>query len=83
MQYEVWGRSRETKVYEFIDSFTNINDKYSKLDLVDIDVYYEAMIVRTDYNELPRLEMYLELDKLPEKQKIKRKENNYESIRKY
>lgn len=74
MQYELWGRSKETKVYEFIDSFTNPAEKYSKLELVDPDVYYEAMIVKTDFKEMPRLELYIELDKLP-KNKVLRKGN--------
>lgn len=74
MQYELWGRSKETKVYEFIDSFTNPNERYSKLDLVDPDIYYEAMIVKTDFNEMPRLETYINLDAIPKKNKTLRKE---------
>lgn len=74
MQYELWGRSKETKVYEFIDSFTNSAERYSKLELVDPDVYYEAMIVKTDFNEMPRLETYISLDNIPKRYKVKRKE---------
>lgn len=65
MQYEIWGRSKQTKVYEFLDSFTDPNQKWSKLDEVDTDIYYEAMIVKTDYNSMPRLETYVDLGRKP------------------
>ena len=72
MQYELWARSKETKVYEFIDSFTNVNEKWSKMDLIDTDLYYEVMIVQTDFKSMPRLETYIDLDKKP-KSLVKRK----------
>lgn len=68
MQFELWGRSRESKVYEFIESFQDEKQKYFVLDKVDQDVYYEAMIVKTDFNTLPVCIMYKEYDK--EKQLI-------------
>lgn len=74
MQYELWARSKQTKVYEFIDSFTDPQMKWSKMDEIDTDVYYEAMIVKTDYNEMPRLETYVELDHKPKTIKKERKE---------
>lgn len=67
MQYELWARSRESKVYEFQDSFTNENEKYYRIDTVDTEVYDEAIVLITDYNKEPKLELYVELDKKPNK----------------
>lgn len=60
MQYELWGRSRETKVYEFIEAFQDENQKYYMLDKIDPEIYYEAMILLTDWKKEPRLIMYQE-----------------------
>ena len=63
MQYEVWGRSRESKVYEFIDKFLDEQQKYYMLDLVDPEVYSEAMIIRTEWQQMPSCVLYKELEK--------------------
>ena len=73
MQYELWARSRETKVYEFQDSFTDRNERDYRIDTVDREVYNEAMVLITDIGKEPKLDMYIDLDKKP-KSKIKRKE---------
>ena len=72
MQYELWARSRETKVYEWLQSFTDENQFYFMLDQVDPDVYYEAMIVQTEWKQEPRCIMYVELKK-PEVSLVKRR----------
>lgn len=81
MQYELWARSRESKVYEFQDSFTNESEKYYRIDTVDTEVYDEAMVLITDFDKEPKMVLYQELDKKP-KNNI-REENYNESVRKY
>lgn len=82
MQYELWARSRETKVYEFQDSFTDKKERDYRIDTVDTEVYNEAMVLITDYGKEPKLDLYIDLDKKP-KSKIEREEKEYELIRKY
>lgn len=60
MRYELWGRSRETKVYEFIEAFQDEQQKFYMMDQVDQEVYYEAMILLTEWKQEPRLIMYQE-----------------------
>jgi hypothetical protein len=81
MQYELWARSRESKVYEFQDSFTDESEKYYRIDTVDTEVYDEAMVLITDFDKEPKMVLYQELDKKP-KNNI-REENYNESVRKY
>ena len=79
MQYELWARSRETKIYEFQDSFTNKNERDYRIDTVDTDLYDEALVLITDYNKEPKLDLYIDLNNKP-----KRKgEVNYEIDREY
>lgn len=61
MQYELWARSRESKVYEFLQPFTDENQFFYMLDQVDPEIYYEAMIVQTEWKQMPRCIMYIEL----------------------
>ena len=73
MQYETWGKSKETKKYEFIEAFHNLEERYSRLDSVDIDKYSEAMILRTEYNERPACVLYKEIDNESRHVYVKRK----------
>lgn len=61
MQYEVWARSRESKVYEFIEAFQNEQQKYYLLDQLDPEVYYEAMILKTEWNQIPVCILFKEI----------------------
>ena len=81
MQYELWARTRESKIYEFQDSFTDENEKYYRIDTVDTEIYDEAMVLVTDYGKEPKLDIYVDLDKRPQRENIIREENNNESIR--
>lgn len=63
MQYEVWGRSRETKKYEFIEAFQDEVQKFYMIDKVDPEFYYEAMVLLTEWQKEPKCIMYVELDK--------------------
>ena len=81
MQYELWARTRESKVYEFQDSFTDEKEKYYRIDTVDTEIYDEAMVLVTDYGKEPKLDVYVDLDKRPQRENIIREENNNESIR--
>lgn len=81
MQYELWARTRESKVYEFQDSFTDEKEKYYRIDTVDTEIYDEAMVLVTDYGKEPKLDIYVDLDKRPQREKIIREEKNNESIR--
>ena len=63
MQYEVWGRSRETKRYEQIDTFPNEENKFYMVDQVDKNKYSEAMILQTEYQQESRLILYKEFEK--------------------
>ena len=69
MQYEVWGKSRESKVYEFIDKFLDEREKYFMLDIVDPEVYSEAIIIRTEWQQPPSCVIYKELEKPLENKK--------------
>lgn len=80
MQYELFARSRETKVYEFQDSFTDEKERYYRIDTVDTDLYDEAIILITDFGKEPKLDLYIDLDKKP---KVHKEENKGESIREY
>lgn len=62
MQYELWGRKRETKRYEFIEAFQDEQQKFYMIDKIDPEIYYEAMIVRTEWQQMPSLVMYKEYD---------------------
>ena len=64
MQYELWARSRETKVYEWIQSFQDESQFYYMLDLVDSELYSEAMIVQTEWKQQPRCIMCIELEEV-------------------
>ena len=81
MRYELWARTRDTKVYEFQDSFTDANERYYRIDTVDSELYSEAMVLITDFNKEPRLDLYVELDKRP--RNINKEVIIDESIRKY
>lgn len=81
MQYELWARTRESKIYEFQDSFTDEKEKYYRIDTVDTELYDEAMVLVTDYGKEPKLDIYVDLDKKPQTKNIIREENNNESIR--
>lgn len=81
MQYELWARTRESKIYEFQDSFTDEKEKYYRIDTVDTELYDEAMVLVTDYGKEPKLDIYVELDKKPQRKNIIREEKNNESIR--
>ena len=78
MQYELWARTRESKVYEFQDSFTDEKEKYYRIDTVDTEIYDEAMVLVTDYGKEPKLDVYVDLDKRPQRENIIREENNNE-----
>ena len=80
MRYELWGRSRETKVYEFIDSFEDEKQKFFMLDKVDKEVYYEAMITMTNFNKMPVCIMYKEFDKEKRLSLNKKRRGIYEFI---
>lgn len=79
MQYELWARSRETKVYEFQDSFADKKERDYKVDCVDTDIYDEAVVLITDYNKEPKLDLYIDLNNKPKK----KGEVNYEINREY
>ena len=70
MQYELWARSRETKVYEWIQSFQDESQFYYMLDLVDQSLYSEAMIVQTEWKQMPRYVMHVEYEEV--KQLVRR-----------
>jgi len=61
MQYELWARSRETKQYQFLEPFQDEVQKFYMIDKVDPELYYEAMIVKTDWGKMPECVMYKEL----------------------
>ena len=61
MQYELWARSRETKVYEFIKAFQDKNQSYCLLDQVDPNFYCEAIILLTEWQQQPKCVMFREL----------------------
>lgn len=61
MQYEVWARDRQTKVYELIEIFYDEKQKYSKLDLLDSNLYCEAMVLRTEWQSIPACILFKEL----------------------
>lgn len=82
MQYELWARSRESKVYEFQDSFTDESEKYYRIDTVDTEVYDEAMVLVTDFDKEPKMVLYQELDKRPQRKNYKEEKTN-EFICKY
>ena len=63
MQYELWGRRRENKTYEFIEAFFNIEFKDYLLDSVDQNIYYEALILKTEWQKQPACISYREYDK--------------------
>ncbi|MBP5427004.1 MAG: hypothetical protein J6Y29_03830 [Clostridiales bacterium] len=44
--YELWGRNKETKQYEFITRFNDNNQFYYMLDQLDKSKYYEAIITQ-------------------------------------
>ena len=81
MQYELWARTRESKIYEFQDSFTDKKERYYRIDTVDTEVYDEAVVLVTDYGKEPKLDIYVDLDKRPQRENIIREEENNESIR--
>ena len=54
--YELWGRNRTTKRYEFITRFDDDRQFYFMLDQVDKSKYYEAMILQGQ-----SLKMYIEI----------------------
>ena len=60
--FELWARKRPIDgvgyPYEFIFSFNDENYKYTALDMLDRDVYQEAMVVRGN-----DCIMYVELEK--------------------
>ena len=60
--FELWARKRPVDrvgyPYEFIFSFNDESYKYTVLDMLDRDVYQEAMIVRGN-----DCIMYVELEK--------------------
>lgn len=63
MQYELWARSKETKQYQHLQNFYDEIQKYYMLDSVDRDLYYEAMVIRTEWQQPPALVMYVEFPK--------------------
>ena len=60
--FELWARKRPVDgidyPYEFIFSFNDESYKYTALDMLDRDVYQEAMVVRGN-----DCIMYVELEK--------------------
>ena len=80
MRYELFARSRETKVFEFQDSFTDEKERYYRIDTVDTDLYDEAIILITEFRQEPKLDLYINLDKKPKQNK---EEISNESIRGY
>lgn len=44
--YELWARRYETRRYEYITSFSNLDRKYYLMDQLDRSIYYEALIVQ-------------------------------------
>lgn len=77
MRYELFARSRETKVYEFQDSFTDEKERYYRIDCLDSDLYDEAIILITEFKQEPKLDLYIDLNKK------RNKEVNYEIKREY
>ena len=77
MRYELFSRSRETKVYEFQDSFTDEKERYYRIDCLDSDLYDEAIILITEFKQEPKLDLYIDLNKK------RNKEVNYEIKREY
>lgn len=82
MRYELWARSRESGVFEFQDSFTDEKEKYYRLDTVDTELYKEAMVLITDINKTPVLDLYVDLSKKISN-KIYKEENRDEFIREH
>lgn len=61
MQYELWARNRETKVYEWLQTFFEENQFYFMLDQVDSTYYSEAMIISREWQQQPRCLLYVDL----------------------
>ena len=61
--YVLWARKREKPEFEYITTFNNKEQKYYMVDLLDEDIYKEAIIVSEGGCEL-----YIEF-----KQKVKEK----------
>lgn len=47
--YEIWGRRKDNKRYEFLWSFDDENQKFFMIDQVDSTIYSEVMIVRNNH----------------------------------
>ena len=60
--FELWARKRPVDgvgyTYEFIFSFNDESYKYTALDMLDRDIYQEAMVIRGN-----DCIMYVELEK--------------------
>lgn len=76
MQYEVWGRNVNTKRYEFISAFKEEKSKFSEMEKIDTNTYYEVMILKTDYNMEEELILYREYPQ--PKKRVKKKDDDYE-----
>lgn len=61
--YILWARKRDKPEFEFITEFNSVNQKYYLVDMLDEDIYKEAIIVSEGGCEL-----YVEF-----KQKVKEK----------
>lgn len=61
MQYELWARNRETKVYEWLQTFFEESQFYFMLDQVDSTYYSEAMIIGREWQQQPRCLLYVDL----------------------
>lgn len=74
--FELWARKRPVDgvgyPYEFIFSFNDESYKYTALDMLDRDVYQEAMVVRGN-----DCVMYVELQKLYVKRKVRNESNRF------
>lgn len=63
MQYELWARSRETKKDHMLAIFYDEIQKYYMIDTVDQDLYQDAMVLKTEWQQQPECVMYVEFPK--------------------
>ena len=63
--YNLYARKREQPNFEYINTFENVNQKYSMIDELDKEIYKEAIVVSEN-----GCEMYVEF---PEKEKTLKK----------
>lgn len=67
MQFELWAKKRPVDgigfPYEHIETFMDEVQKYYMIGKLDRDVYQEAMVVRTEWQQEPSCVMYVEFPK--------------------